>query len=612
MSNSNGRQRPGFPPQRPAPANGHQYDPRYAQNEPHLSWPPENTQQPQHNGDWGYDHANGVQPQQDAHPDERGWQQPAQSRHVHPSHPQPGYPTGPSHQDHGQYEDHYARPDAYARSGGGQPEHPYADDPFAAQPQPQGYDNRGYSNPGPQGGQASPYAARFEAYVPPSVNGTRSPFPDDGYGAGGEEPSLRGSTHEDHWPSTQPPHGGYARADGGYYPQQEYRDDPAGVAQDPSAYGEQWADAGHAPGYPDGNYAQANAYGYPGDPYGEQVAPALGVGDQHVAVNEQYDEYDEEYEDEDDKPSGRKRMLVVVGALVGAVVIGAGLAYGYKMFGGGNASVSEGPPVVRGEQTANKARPDNPGGRQFSHTDSKVMQRISQDGRGSTASDGTRRVSTMMIGRDGQVVTPNKPSLPTVEASQQPVVSVPGLTVVDGFAGQRAAQRNAATAASAGGGPIVVRPPPQTANALSPVRPVSVTEAPKTQPAAVAPPAKSPPKVAVASPPPRASVPVAKTSPPTSTRSKTSSGGNGYVAVLASVPVSATSRLDALKTFADIQQNYGSVLANRTPDVREANLGEKGKYHRLMVGPPSSREAANTLCKQLKSAGYPSCWITSY
>jgi cell division septation protein DedD len=47
--------------------------------------------------------------------------------------------------------------------------------------------------------------------------------------------------------------------------------------------------------------------------------------------------------------------------------------------------------------------------------------------------------------------------------------------------------------------------------------------------------------------------------------------------------------------------------------VKEANLGEKGIYHRLLVGPPGSREAANQICGQLKSAGYTeSCWVTAY
>ena len=56
--------------------------------------------------------------------------------------------------------------------------------------------------------------------------------------------------------------------------------------------------------------------------------------------------------------------------------------------------------------------------------------------------------------------------------------------------------------------------------------------------------------------------------------------------------------------FADLQQKYGDVLASKTPDVQEANLGDKGVRYRSVVGPPGSREAASGVCKQLKTAGY--------
>ena len=88
--------------------------------------------------------------------------------------------------------------------------------------------------------------------------------------------------------------------------------------------------------------------------------------------------------------------------------------------------------------------------------------------------------------------------------------------------------------------------------------------------------------------------------------------GLGYVAVLASVPASGSSRIDALQQFADMQQRYGGILQNKTPDVQEANLGAKGTYHRLIVGPPGSRDGANSICSQLKSAGYSGCWVTAY
>ncbi len=598
MSNSNGRQRAGFPPQRPAPADGRRHDPQHPHDEPALSWPPAQPQHPQHppqGTSWGHDEHGSGQAAADGYHNGHEWQQ-----------PQHGYPQAP----HG----HDTYTDPYGRAVGGQPQAPYPEDAFAPPPA-QGHENRGYDAPPEQGGQGSPYAAQFEAYVPPSVApdpNTGRPVFGNGYGAPQAEPQLRGSNHEDGWPSTQPSQGGYARGDAGHYPQQpSYHPDPR-YAQEPQPYpGDQWGEAGIAGadgGYPAGAYP-ADPYAYPTDQYGQPVDPALVAGAQHVAVNEEYDDYDEEYDAEDEPQSGRSRLMMIVGGLVGAVVVGAGLAYGYKTFGVGGIDVAGGPPVVRGDGLANKARPDNPGGRKFDHTDSKVMQRISRDGRASTNADGSRRVSTMMIGRDGRVVETGKPSEPAGSAPSQPVVSVPGLTVVDGFAGQRAAQQ---AARSQAGGPIVVSPPKATANALSPVRPVSITEPPKSLPA-VSPPPKAPNKVAVVTPPPR-SVPVAKTrpKPPAAPRSAPTAGGKGYVAVLASVPVSATSRLDALKTFADIQQNYGKVLNNRTPDVREANLGAKGNYHRLMVGPPSSRESANALCKELKSAGYPSCWITSY
>ncbi len=133
---------------------------------------------------------------------------------------------------------------------------------------------------------------------------------------------------------------------------------------------------------------------------------------------------------------------------------------------------------------------------------------------------------------------------------------------------------------------------PAAAPVTPPVKKVAAVAAPAAATAVATPPAVKKP----------AAAPV--TAAPT---------GAGYVAVLASVPVSTTSRINALKQFADMQQKFGPVLQNKTPDVKEANLGDKGNYHRLLVGPPSSREGAQALCGSLKTAGYTSdCWVTAY
>lgn len=88
--------------------------------------------------------------------------------------------------------------------------------------------------------------------------------------------------------------------------------------------------------------------------------------------------------------------------------------------------------------------------------------------------------------------------------------------------------------------------------------------------------------------------------------------GAGYVAVLASVPASSSSRMDALKQFADLQQRYPAQLQSKSPEVQSANLADKGTYDRLIVGPPGSRQQASSLCAELKAVGYTSCWIKAY
>ena len=127
-------------------------------------------------------------------------------------------------------------------------------------------------------------------------------------------------------------------------------------------------------------------------------------------------------------------------------------------------------------------------------------------------------------------------------------------------------------------------PPPAEAEPVAPVR-----KAPVVKPAA----AKSP---------------VPKTREASAAAATPTASGAGYVAVLSS----QKSRMDALKIFANMQEKYGEVLSSRTPDVQEANLAEKGVWYRLVVGPPGSREAASSLCTQLKAAGYSGCWVTTY
>jgi len=367
-------------------------------------------------------------------------------------------------------------------------------------------------------------------------------------------------------------------------------------------------DAGSHPGSPM----------HPGDPLQPQpewVLPHGGYGDpdqayqaglgyeQHAGALDQPYAPEESGEYEPDEPRRGSWVLRIAGAIVVAVGLGYGLAQGYKLMLG--TAHDGATPVVKGDGAPAKVKPAEPGGKQFAHTDSKIMDRLGPAGGSSQSapsadvdSNGARKVTTLVVGRDGSIVPPQAPAEP---AAAQGTVAVPGVTVFDGFGGQfpgtGAPSSNAAPdkapntpPPAAAGSPIVVTPPPQG-------------EKPKVVAKAAT------PAAGAATPPPQKSSAAAKKPAAAPARH---AAANGYVAVLASIPASSQSRLIALKKFADMQQQYGTMLQNKTPDVKEANLGAKGIYHRLLVGPPGSRSQASGLCNELKAAGYKDCWVTAY
>ncbi len=333
------------------------------------------------------------------------------------------------------------------------------------------------------------------------------------------------------------------------------------------------------------------------DPYaGGQMGyePTHGGALEQSYAQEEGGDYDIE------EPRRGSWVLRIAGAIVVAIGLGYGLAQGYKLVS--NPAPEGAPPVVKGDSEPSKTKPTDPGGKQFAHADSKIMGRLGEGGPTAVTTttttnadsdvdaNGARKVQTLVVGRDGSISPPAAPEQPVTTGA----VEVPGLTVVDGY-----------------GGGFPQSPPasaPKTASQTEP------TEA--RQPIVVRPPAPDVKPVVVKATVPKAETPASEPSPaPKKTAAlapTTSHAANGYVVVLASVPASSGSRLAALRKFADMQEKYGSVLQNKTPDVQEANLGAKGTYHRLVVGPPGSRAQASTLCSNLKAAGYKDCWVMAY
>lgn len=406
-------------------------------------------------------------------------------------------------------------------------------------------------------------------------------------------PDLRGGNYEQ-WsipPQSQDPSGydlgsympagaGQGQSGSQAFPDQLAHNDPLQAQQEWGQHAQQIA--GH------GDPAMEQAYHGGGQP-GYEPAHA-------GALEQNYQHEDGEYEVEE--PRRGSWTMRIAGAVVVAVGLGFGLAQGYKLVVGNSPDGAT--PLITGASGPAKTKPTDPGGKKFAHTDSKVMGRLG-DSTGSSETDasGTRKVQTVVVGRDGSIVPPAEP--PQQTGSVSPTVSVPGMTVVDGFGGQFPGANSAPSKAPSAPPkppaattqkPIVVKPPSSPQKPVVIARTTPTAKPVNTAPAAAKAPAASTPKKPAPSP--------------------AATGGNGYVAVLASVPVSSRSRLAALQRFADMQQKYASVLQNKTPDIREANLGTRGNYHRLLVGPPGSRSQASALCSQLKSAGHKDCWVTAY
>lgn len=543
---------------------------------------------------------------------------------------------------------HTGRPQAQTQTQWGQ-------QPVTQPTAQQNYGHHGFGTAGYGQGQAAPQPGA-PAYPQAQV-------PQQGYGYQPQDFQYPQGAH------AQEPH--YGQANAGYAPQFEPYAQPAPQTRAPQsaypqaqapaptyapqapAYGhqaQQWAPQQQPQhdtrGFDLGTYLPQNEqpqeWGQPAGYHGEMDQTHANPGDMGFAqahggeLDQGYSE-DEVQDYEAEAPRSR-RPFMMVAALAGAIIVGGGLAYGYKAILGGGGSGE--PPVVKSAEAPSKIKPADGGGKQFAHTDSKIMGRLGEgsgsvaageNGEGQTDASGTRKVATLVVGRDGSIQAPAAAPAPVEGAS----VSVPGMTVVDGLGAQRApaaaaqmaavspqvqqraeavAQKAEAAAAAVQAAPqkVVVTPP-----AAPPAKPVVVAKAAPVAAAAtgsideaaaaVAPaPAPKPKKVKTA-----AAAPAAGAAPaaPVTTAG---GGSNGFVAVLASVPVSDSSRMTALKQFADLQQKYGGVLGGKTPDVAEANLGQKGAYHRLVVGPPGSREQAAALCSDLKAQGYAGCWVTGY
>lgn len=78
-----------------------------------------------------------------------------------------------------------------------------------------------------------------------------------------------------------------------------------------------------------------------------------------------------------------------------------------------------------------------------------------------------------------------------------------------------------------------------------------------------------------------------------------SATSGAYVVQIASVPEAGA----ATKVWETLLRKNRDILSTKRPDIQMADLGARGIYYRVRIGPFDSKEAAQSLCNTLKSRG---------
>jgi cell division septation protein DedD len=310
-----------------------------------------------------------------------------------------------------------------------------------------------------------------------------------------------------------------------------------------------------------------------------------------------------------------RSAFMVGSALLGAIALGGALAFAYKQSGGGLGS--DQPPLVTADSRPVKELPDDPGGKDFPHKNKLIYDRLQ---------NGDEPESERLVPRQENVAMPALPSSPDSGSMPASVATTDLATpTTQAVGGAEPVAVASADDSMPDGGPrkvktMVVRPdgsmaepPADAAAAEAPAAPEAAPPAAPDAQLAAAAPAAEPQEVASlqapAAPAPKpkpAAKPAAQTAAATPAATPAAAAGpTKYVVQVGS----KKNQTDALASFADMQQKYPTLLASYRPMVQKADLGTKGTWYRLRIGPIADKTTATKLCGQLKSQGLPDCLV---
>lgn len=302
-------------------------------------------------------------------------------------------------------------------------------------------------------------------------------------------------------------------------------------------------------------------------------------------INRQEDNteiHDEDFDLEGENGGGVLRWLSMAFVLV-AVGGFIGLAwYAYKS---GMQPVSEEDiPLIATDDLPFKEKPKDPGGLQFEHQDKSVYNQLAA---GNTQE---RPMAERLLPLPEQPVERPAAEIAAPENFQKEEVSKAPVEAV------------------------VAAPAPQVVEKAQPVAPVQSAEVPPVKAAEEVKPIQQKPLEkleAVNVPEKPVAVEKAEAKPITATPATVSAApaavkSGKFMAQLGAF----SSEKDAEAAWAKVKSAHGSMFPTKSHAIQRADLGNKGVFHRLQMGPFESEDAARKVCSYLQE-NKQGCFIVS-
>lgn len=273
--------------------------------------------------------------------------------------------------------------------------------------------------------------------------------------------------------------------------------------------------------------------------------------------------------------AGARRVPLVamlIGGIVAAALVGSGVTW--LLIGSSGRSVqSSAPPLIKADEKPIKVYPESPGGMTAENADKLVYSRL----RGETGKGDVERL----------LPEPERPQRPTpAEVAAPPPESSP---IESSSPTSTASDLPSGRATHAPSAPVSLGADPgydEDEPALPPV--VTAPTPPAPAPKAVD---SKPVQVAAAKPLPAKPVTKPADQPVTA---PAPASGKFQLQLLA-----ARSSEDATAAWKKIQAKNGDVLGGLNGSVARADLGDRGVFYRLRVGPIASEAQARSICSTL-------------